>query len=1243
MSKIFIAFLLFILPSFLSGQAVHDQGFPWLRNFSPAEYRGHTQNFAVASDHHGLTYFGNFAGVLQFDGQGWRLIPTEKTTRVSALGVDSVGTVYVGALDEIGFLAPDKRGELHYSSLLADSGKVYPAFGEVNNILITGDGLKFISRSHILTVKGKDVSVWDAPSEISGSWYVDRSIYLQMKGRGLVSFQKNNLIPAESDPAFSDAVVIRAMLPCPGNNILIATGSQGLFHLENGRIREFDTPVNDFLKEHLVTCGIRLSDGSYALGTSRRGIVVINPQGEVLQWIDKKALLQDNFVQALYAPNKNTIWAALNNGISLIETPSQLSFFDEGSGLEGEVNQTLRVNNTLYAATYQGLYYFDQQEYLFKPVSGIISSCWGLIPYHSNLLAATSQGVFLVTGQKAGLIKDGFALSIIQSADPSVIYVGETRGFYSLRKQGNQWISRKMGGTNEDISELQPDSKGNIWGMTLTHGIFRYTPGDKEPGYFSVQDGLPDHTGNAPWPIDDKMVVSTRNGVYGFNESEHSFEPLRLQKDTVSGLKEWYSLIIQNKDGSLWVNGGDETHVRLLKKEGDGYVPDMESFLPFSDRVIRNIYSEGGDITWFGGPDGLIRYNPAVMNENIDPGQTLIRKITLNKDSVIFSGYSQDKTAGYNLENLKFSYSNNSLRFDFSIPYYTPKGGNQYQVWLEGFEETWSDWSSQPYKEYTNIPFGKYRFHVRAKNLYGKTALEAMTGFEILTPWYASIWAILLYVLVLGGMIYSIVVLRNRQLMNEKRMLEQTITERTEEIVQQKEEIESQSMELADKNTELEKINTAVKSINAEINFENLLLALLEKMRIIRSVENSTALVYDKNSDAFKYKASIGWDIKQLESVSLSMEEAENMYLTNENEVYEDIFIKRNFSSFDSMKMDGFIKPKSMMVLVIKIENKIEAFLIFDNQTRENAFDARDISFIRNAKEHIVSAFIRTRILEDLQLTLQNLKDTQNQLIQSEKLASLGELTAGIAHEIQNPLNFVNNFSSLSFDLADELIEFLNEIRDKITEDQFADVNEVIGMLKSNVKKINEHGKRAESIVKGMLQHSRGRSGEFESVEINNMVTEYVNLAYHGMRAKDKSFNTAIRTDLDPAVDKASIIPQDLSRVVLNIVNNSCYALDEKTKKGGVPGFSPEVVVSTRKIRDLIEIKIRDNGTGIPQHVVDKIFNPFFTTKPTGKGTGLGLSMSYDIVTKMHKGKLEVNSKEGEYTEFIITIPEKQL
>ena len=386
----------------------------------------------------------------------------------------------------------------------------------------------------------------------------------------------------------------------------------------------------------------------------------------------------------------------------------------------------------------------------------------------------------------------------------------------------------------------------------------------------------------------------------------------------------------------------------------------------------------------------------------------------------------------------------------------------------------------------------------------------------------------------------------------------------------------------------------------------------------------------------------IGYSLSEFDEITINLAQAENRYLKNTEEVFEDIFIKSEFSSYNEIEaLQKYVKPKSMMVLVIRIENKIEAFLIFENHSRDNAFEARDISLIKNSKEHIISAIIRTRILEDLQQTLHNLKDTQDQLIQSEKLASLGQLTAGIAHEIQNPLNFVNNFASLSVDLANELQETLEEIKDNIPVEKYEDVEDVIGLIKGNIVKINEHGKRVESIVKGMLQHSRGRTGEYEEIDINNMVSEYVNLAYHGMKAKEKSFNTAIRTQLDPAVGKASILPQDLSRVILNIVNNACYAVDEKSKKG-IPDFRPEVIVSTKKIHDKIEIKIKDNGTGIPDHVIEKIFNPFFTTKPTGKGTGLGLSMSFDIVNKIHKGKLEVKSQLGEYTEFIITIPEKQ-
>jgi signal transduction histidine kinase len=268
---------------------------------------------------------------------------------------------------------------------------------------------------------------------------------------------------------------------------------------------------------------------------------------------------------------------------------------------------------------------------------------------------------------------------------------------------------------------------------------------------------------------------------------------------------------------------------------------------------------------------------------------------------------------------------------------------------------------------------------------------------------------------------------------------------------------------------------------------------------------------------------------------------------------------------------------------------------------------------------------------KEIEKAYHELKATQSQLIQSEKMASLGELTAGIAHEIQNPLNFVNNFSEVSTELIDEM----NVELDK---GNFDDVKDIASDLKQNLDKINHHGKRAGDIVKGMLQHSRSSSGIKEPTDINALADEYLRLAYHGLKAKDKEFNATLKTDFDESIGNISIIPQDIGRVILNIITNAFYVVDEK-KKSGIEGYEPTVSVSTKKINDKVEVKVADNGNGIPQKILDKIFQPFFTTKPTGEGTGLGLSLSYEIITKGHGGRLSIESTEGNGTTFIIELP----
>ena len=353
-----------------------------------------------------------------------------------------------------------------------------------------------------------------------------------------------------------------------------------------------------------------------------------------------------------------------------------------------------------------------------------------------------------------------------------------------------------------------------------------------------------------------------------------------------------------------------------------------------------------------------------------------------------------------------------------------------------------------------------------------------------------------------------------------------------------------------------------------------------------------------------------------------------------------DLSSKIRFRLYEYHKQAGqFKEAVEQLELHIQLEKEIHKNTIDQkilnleiSHRAEEAKKEADAILHRNKELSKLNEEIKEQ-KERLEITLADLKTTQSQLIQSEKMASLGELTAGIAHEIQNPLNFINNFSEVNSEL-------LAELKQEIDNGNFDDVKILADEIDKNEQKIIAHGMRADSIVKGMLQHSRSSSGVKEPTDINALADEYLRLAYHGLRAKDKSFNAAMKTDFDDSIGNINIIPQDIGRVILNLINNAFYAVTEK-KKQQQDNYEPTVSVSTKKHGDKVLIFVKDNGNGVPLKVLDKIFQPFFTTKPTGQGTGLGLSLSYDIV-KAHGGEIKVESKEGKGTEFIIYLEIKE-
>jgi signal transduction histidine kinase len=479
-----------------------------------------------------------------------------------------------------------------------------------------------------------------------------------------------------------------------------------------------------------------------------------------------------------------------------------------------------------------------------------------------------------------------------------------------------------------------------------------------------------------------------------------------------------------------------------------------------------------------------------------------------------------------------------------------------------------------------------------------------------------------------------------RTLKESERILEEKVNERTKELYDKNASLIKTTEDLKESAAELDTLNNIVKVINREVEFGKVMNVLLEQgLKLFSQAQQSLALIFDIDTEKYHFVASVGYKLDVFNQISMSEKELKNTFSHISEEVVKGIYIIRQNKDSLSNSIFKLTQSKSILAMSLSLEGQLAGFLLFDNTSESDAFDHSDAKRLSRFRSHAISAFAKARLLLEIMRINEEIFKTQDQLIVQEKMASLGQLTAGIAHEIKNPLNFINNFAEGSVDLTNELAEMLNNLEENPGKEDIDELNDIIGELKQNAVDILDNGKRADRIVRSMMDHTRESKGERQLTDINTLVDENVNLAYHGYRAINSPFNISIQKNYGKSLAPIEIVQPDIGRVMLNILSNACYAIMEKQKNEGET-YSPELKISTKSINGELEVRIRDNGTGIPQNIREKIFNPFFTTKPTGEGnTGLGLSISYDIIVQQHHGKLEVDSEPGEYTEFVVSLP----
>ena len=437
---------------------------------------------------------------------------------------------------------------------------------------------------------------------------------------------------------------------------------------------------------------------------------------------------------------------------------------------------------------------------------------------------------------------------------------------------------------------------------------------------------------------------------------------------------------------------------------------------------------------------------------------------------------------------------------------------------------------------------------------------------------------------------------------------------------------------------ELRALGEVSQAVNSTLDLETVLSTIVAKAVQLSGTEAGAIYVFNKVQHELHLRATYGMDQELIDALArqrIGLDETTVARALAEGDPVQIADLKQQPSSavYEIILHAGF---RAVLVAPLLRGEEIVGLLVVRRRT-PGAFPQNTVDLIKTFAAQSAVAIENARLFQNIEASLRDLRTAQDRLVQTEKLASLGQLTAGIAHEIKNPLNFVNNFSAVSVELIDELREALGGVH--VDSKLRAEISEIADTLQGNLDKVVQHGKRADAIVKNMLLHSRQGSGEHRPVDINALVDESLNLAYHGARAEKQGFNITLERSFDPTAGEVDLFPQEITRALLNLISNGFYAATKRKVQSTRGDYEPMLAAKTKNLGDEVEIRIRDNGTGIPPEVKEKLFNPFFTTKPAGEGTGLGLSISHDIIVKQHGGSIEVDTRPGEFTEFRIVLP----
>ncbi|MBI5473429.1 MAG: hypothetical protein HY961_13875 [Ignavibacteriae bacterium] len=734
------------------------------------------QNWSIVQDARGVMYFATNDGVLEFDGVSWRLLPAPNGSVVRCVGISNEGRVYAGAQNEFGFLAPDSSGRMTYSSLLSFVPSTEHEFGSIRALMTIYGSVFFLSNSHLFRwdVQQEKMRLWRSHTNFKGGFAVANQLYVQQDGTGLMKLQSDSLVEIPFGKAFADQRVYCMLANDSGRNEILIGTRQGLFRHDGDSLRRFPTDADNLLGEYRLQHCAYLPDGSLALATERRGVIIMNRSGHVQQILDKSSGLRDVHVKFIYVDRQGGMWLGLNNSIARYEVSSPSTFFRGTPGMENGVVGLTRHKGTLYASTGLGIYYLlpaksSDELPEFKPVRGIVAQCGPLLSINGMLFAGTGDGIYQIDGDRSRPVLRGSADRFYVSPhDSTHIYVGfyDGLGLMSVADGRFNYLGR-VPGIKEQIRHIAEDRDGALWLGIPNQGLFSVQgiSWNVQSQAFEASLRIRRMTSTKelslnwifPFRAGDRIVLATSRGLHRFDPSRNLFLVDSLFGESFADSTSAFSDFALDDHGNLWMQHeyrGQSSFGRLVPQASGDYEWESRPLAGGSGfGPVWALWADGDSVIWLGGTDGVLRYDARQSKPKALEFSTLVRRITTKDDSLLFGGYARSNL----IPGPSLTYAFNALRFEYAAPSYDAVSENRYQYLLEGFDAAWSSWTKEPKKDYTNLPAGHFSFRVRSKDLYGRIGKEATYTFSILPPFWETWWfrgiVVLLLVLV-GPLIY---------------------------------------------------------------------------------------------------------------------------------------------------------------------------------------------------------------------------------------------------------------------------------------------------------------------------------------------------------------------------------------------------------------------------------------------------------------------------------------------------------